>query len=129
MDWLEILYKIFEVCLIPLLGVLTTFAIKWLYAKEAEVVNKIDNNIADKYAGMVFETIRDCVSATTQTYVDTLKKEGAFDLAAQKTALQTTLNSVLAILTDDVKEYLITAYGDLNTYLITKIEAEVKAQK
>lgn len=129
MDWLEILYEIFKVCLIPLLGVLTTFAIKWLYAKEAEIVNKVDSDIADKYISMVFETVRDCVSATTQTYVDSLKKAGTFDAAAQKAALQMTLSSVLTILTDDAKEYLATAYGDVNTYLLTKIEAEVKAQK
>jgi hypothetical protein len=39
------------------------------------------------------------------------------------------MDAVLAVLTDDAKEYLTNAFGDLDAYLTTKIEAEVKAQK
>lgn len=129
MNWLELLSQIFDMCLIPLLMVATGFAIKWLSTKEAEVLNAIDNDTADRYAHMVFETVRDCVSATTQTYVDSMKKQNAFDAEAQKIAFQKTLDAVLAVLTEDAKSYLAVAYGDINAYLSTKIEAEVKAQK
>ena len=30
MEWLTILYKIFEVCVIPLLGVLTVYIVKFI---------------------------------------------------------------------------------------------------
>lgn len=129
MDWLEILYDILKVCIIPLLGLLTTYAIKWLSAKEAETIERVDSDLAAKYLSLAFETIRDCVSATTQTYVDSLKKQGEFDEEAQKIAFQMTFDAVMKVLTDDAKEYLAYAYGDLTTYLTTKIEAEVKAQK
>jgi hypothetical protein len=46
----------------------------------------MDDETAKKYTSMLFETIRDCVSATTQTYVEGLKKQGKFDEAAQKVA-------------------------------------------
>jgi hypothetical protein len=36
---------------------------------------------------------------------------------------------VLNLLTDEAKEYITMAYGDIKAYLTTKIEAEVKAQK
>ena len=49
MDWLEILYQILEVCVIPLLGILTAFLVKWLRAKELEVLDKIDSETANKY--------------------------------------------------------------------------------
>ena len=129
MDWLEILYKILEVCLIPLLGVVTTFFIKWLKAKEEEVLVKIDNDTADKYVAMLFDTISTCVSATTQTYVEALKKEGKFDAEAQKKAFEQTYEAVIASLTEEAKVYLTTIYGDLSTFLMVRIEAEVKAQK
>lgn len=129
MDWLEIVYDILKVCVIPMLSILTVYAIKWLNAKEIEILNKVDNDQADKYIAMLFETVRDCVSATTQTYVDSLKKQGKFDAEAQKTAFNMTLNAVLAVLTEDAKNYLTTIYGDLNACLTTRIEAEVKAQK
>lgn len=129
MEWLDLLQDVLQVCIVPLLGVLTAYVVKWLKAKEEEVLVKVENETADKYLAMVFETVRDCVSATTQTYVDALKKNGAFTAEAQKEAFQKTYDAVLAVLTDDAKEYLVAVYGDLNAYLITKIEAEVKAQK
>lgn len=129
MDWLELLYKIAEVCLIPLLGVLTAFFIKWLKAKEAELLVKVENDTADKYISMVAQTITDCVIATNQTYVETLKKQGSFDAEAQKIAFQKTLDAVIAVLSDDAKAYLSELYGDVTAYLTTRIEAEVNLQK
>lgn len=129
MDWLELLYDILEVCIIPLLGVLTAYGIKWLRAKELEVVNNLEDQTTAKYVTMLFETVRDCVSATTQTYVDALKKENCFTEEAQKEAFRRTFDAVMAVLTDDAKEYLTMIYGDLDAYLTARIEAEVKAQK
>ena len=129
MDWMALLPQIFQLAVFPLVAALTFFAIKWLKAKELEILDKVDSDMGNKYIAMLFETIRDCVSATTQTYVDSLKKQGKFDAEAQKTAFAMTLSSVLNVLTDDSKEYLNTIYGDLNAFITTKIEAEVKAQK
>lgn len=129
MEWLEILYKIFEVCLIPLLGLLTTYFIKWLKAKENEINDKIDNSTTEKYINMVAQTITDCVIATNQTYVDSLKKQGSFDAEAQKNAFQKTYEAVMAVLSEDAKEYLTALYGDVTVYLTARIEAEVNLQK
>ena len=129
MEWLEILYIVFEYCLLPLLMVLTVVAIKWLTVKEKQITATMDNELDQKYTAMLFETVRDCVSATTQTYVSTLKAEGKFDAEAQKIAFTKTFDAVMAILTDEAKEYLTNIYGDLEVYLTAKIEAEVKAQK
>lgn len=129
MDWLELVYKILEVCLIPILGVLTTFVIKWLKAKEAELLVKVNNDTADKYISMVAQTITDCVIATNQTYVESLKKQGSFDAEAQKIAFQKTLDAVIAVLSDDAKAYLTEIYGDATAYLTIRIEAEVNLQK
>ena len=129
MDWLEVLYDVLEVCVIPLLGVATAYLVKWLRAKEEEILVKVDSDLADKYISMVAQTITDCVIATNQTYVDSLKKQGSFDAEAQKVAFQKTLDAVVAILSDDAKEYLKAIYGDVTAYLTTRIEAEVNVQK
>lgn len=129
MDWLEILYKVFELCLLPLLAYGTTQFIKWLNAKESEINNKLDNETAEKYISMVAQTITDCVIATNQTYVESLKKQGAFDAEAQKIAFQKTYEAVMAVLSDDAKEYLTALYGDATAYLTARIEAEVNLQK
>ena len=129
MDWLELLYKIAEVCLIPLLGVLTAFFIKWLKAKEAELLVKVENDTADKYIQMLTDTVASCVLATSQTYVEALKKDNAFTKEAQQQAFDMTYNAVIDVLTADAKEYLTNIYGDLSVYISNKIEAEVKMTK
>jgi transcriptional regulator len=78
---------------------------------------------------MLDKTIEDCVLATKQTYVETLKKNGEFDEAAQKEAFEKTKEAILNILNEDAKEYLNKAYGDLNTYITQKIESEVNLTK
>ena len=125
MDWMEILYQIFELCILPLLGILTYVAITFIRAKAAEFTAKSENEILNKYILMLSETVSDCVIATNQTYVDTLKAEGKFDAEA----FQLTFDSIMAILSDEAKEYLSCIYGDLNAYITNRIEAEVKLNK
>lgn len=126
---LELLFQIFELCIIPLLAVLTGYLVQWIKAKTAEATEKNQKDVFDKYITMLGETIAKCVSATNQTYVDALKKAGSFDAEAQKHAFEMTLNAVMNVLGKDAIEYLTTIYGDLTDYLTTLIEAEVKAQK
>lgn len=129
MDWLNLLTQIFEVCIIPLLGILTTYIVKYIQVKSAEITEKTDNAIIDKYTVMLADTISACVLATNQTYVEALKKQGSFDAEAQKTAFNMTLNAVMNILSDDAKKYLTEAFGDLNAYITSQIEASVNVNK
>ena len=82
MNYTELIATIFQVCIIPLLGVLTTFLVKWLQIKSSELQIKMDNDVADKYMTMLTNTITECVLATNQTYVETLKQQNKFDLEA-----------------------------------------------
>lgn len=129
MEWLPLLYQILEVCIIPLFGILTAYIVKYINAKSGEIQNKVDNDTADKYISMLADTISACVIATNQTYVEALKKENAFTAEAQKEAFNLTYNAVMAVLTDEAKEYLTAIYGDLTTYITNKIEAEVNMSK
>lgn len=121
----NLINQLFQVCLIPMLGALTTFIVIWIKAKSAELQKKTNNDILNKYVQMATDTITNCVIATNQTYVNSLKEQGKFDETAQKEAFQRTYQAVLLILSDDAKEYLNNAFGDLNKYLQEKIEATV----
>nr|DAM21792.1 MAG TPA: holin [Caudoviricetes sp.] len=125
----EIVIQIIQVCVIPLLGILTKYLVDYLTAKRNEINSKTDNETAQKYTNMIYQTVVDCVIATNQTYVDSLKKSGSFDEAAQKEAFNRTMNAIMTILSDDAKEYITEATGDLNTYLTQLIEAEVNKRK
>ena len=129
MEWLPLLYQILEVCIIPLFGILTTYLVKYIKAKSLELQAKVDNDTADKYIAMLDNTICACVVATTQTYVEALKKENAFTKEAQLEAFNLTFNAVMAVLSNDAKDYLTNIYGDLTAYITNKIEAEVNLNK
>ena len=125
----ELLTQIFEVCILPLLGILTTFFVKWVNARIGEISDNRKNETEKKYLDMLNNTISDCVIATTQTYVDALKKQGAFDAEAQKVAFTMTYEAVIKLLTDEAQIYLNEAVGDLNLYITQKIESEVNLNK
>ena len=125
----ELISQIFEVCIIPLLGILTTFIVKFINAKMKQISETRDSELEKKYLQMLNSTITDCVIATTQTYVEALKKQGKFDAEAQKIAFTLTFESVSNLLTEEAKEYLSAAVGDLNLYITQKIEAEVQLNK
>ena len=129
MDWMLMLYQIFELCVIPFLGVLTMYLVQFIRMKSQEITDKMDNELADKYVQMLTDTITACVIATNQTYVESLKKQGKFDAEAQKEAFNLTYNAVMAVLTDEAKHYLAAIYGDLTAYITTRIEAEVNVSK
>lgn len=125
----ELINQIFELCIIPLLGVLTTFLVKWINAKSQEIQSNKNDVLLNKYIQMLADTINTCVIATNQTYVDSLKQQGKFDEAAQKEAFKRTTEAVLQVLSEDAKKYLTEVYGDLYKYIDEKIEATVKDNK
>lgn len=129
MNWTELISSIFQVCLIPLLGILTKYLITFISMKAEEMKQKTSNETAQKYISMASETIMACVLATNQTYVESLKAQGKFDKEAQEVAFNKTLEAVLLLMNDEVKEYITEVFGDLNAYLTTQIEAAVNGTK
>lgn len=125
----EIISQIFEFCIIPLLAILTRYAIKFIDAKAKELNAKTENQVAQKYILMIADTIKKCVKTTNQTYVDSLKQQGKFDDAAQEEAFKRTFDAVLVMLGEDAKNYITETTGDLNTYLKQSIESLVNDNK
>lgn len=126
---MELITQIFEVCIIPLLGVLTTFLVRYINVKMKALADTTNDEKQKKYIEMLNNTITDCVIATTQTYVDTLKKQGKFDKEAQEQAFLMTFNAVSSLLTEESKKYLNEAIEDLDLYIKQKIESEVNINK
>ena len=125
----EFINQMFQVVLIPMLGVLVTYFVKWVNAKSAELKVTMDNELMEKYLKMLTDTITDCVIATNQTYVDSLKEQGKFDAEAQKKAFESTKAAVMNLLADDAANYLSESLGDLEAFITAKIESQVKIQK
>lgn len=126
---MEFFVPLMEMVVIPLLGILTAYLVKIINVKIEEISTKRKSEIEKKYLEMLGETVSNCVIATTQTYVETLKKNGKFDLEAQKEAFNQTYTAVMNILSEEAKTYLTQVVGDLNLYITQKIEAEVNINK
>ena len=129
MDWMNILNQIFELVVYPVLGVAGVYLTYLIGVKINELKQKTNDELIKKYLDMLNNTIQDAVLATTQTYVETLKKQGKFDEEAQKVAFKQTYDAVTKVLTEDALKYLIMSVGDLETYITNKIEANVKLSK
>lgn len=123
------LQQIFDLCIVPLLGVLTAYLVKLIQKKSNEIDAKIDDDTLKKYNDILSSAIQECVISTNQTYVNALKGQNLFDEDAQKKAFKKTYEKVMTIMTDAAKEHLAEAYGDLTIYITTKIEAEVNKNK
>lgn len=129
MQTVELLSQIFEVCIVPLLAILTAFVVQLIRAKMGEISKRQENELAQKYLNMLTDTITNCVIAVNQTYVDTLKKQGKFDAEAQKEAFQMVYKEVLANLTLEARSYLSEIYGDLDEFIKILIESKVRENK
>lgn len=122
MDKMELIQQIFELCIVPLLAVLTGYIVTWIKAKTAEIEQ-------NKYTDLISDTIIQCVIATNQTYVEALKKEGKFDAEAQEKAFEITKQAVLAVLTNQTRDFIEMSYGDVEAWLNQQIEAAINTYK
>lgn len=129
MDWIVILQEIFDLVLIPLLAIIAKYFIQFVSIKMDEIKNKQTSEETKKYLDQVEKAVENCVVATNQTYVESLKNKNAFDAEAQKEAFRMTYEALMATLTVEAKEFLAIAYGDMEVYLKTLIEAKVNTNK
>ena len=129
MNWTSIIEQIYTLVLFPLIILGGVCLVAFLSAKIGELKKKTNCDLANKYLDMLDDTIASTVLATTQTYVEALKKEGKFDADAQKIAFQKTYDAVMAVLTEEAKKYITTAVGDIEVYVTNKIESEVVLNK
>ena len=129
MEWLNLANEAVQV-LLPIAALALATTITYYVGKLIKAgQDKSENEKVDKYLGMLNTSITNAVLATTQTYVEALKGQNAFDKEAQQKAFDMTYNAVMSVLTDEATKYLTEAVGDLQLYVTNQIEATVKMTK
>lgn len=129
MDWNELLTILMQVVIIPAIPIIVTFLVKFCKAKTDEAISTVNNETLRQAISEATDAVYTAVTYTSQTYVDSLKEQGAFDKEAQIIALNTALKKAQSLLAAETKELLESLYGDLDNWLTTKIEQTVKEQK
>ena len=123
--WENILYAVITAA-VP---VITTFVCTWLASLYENNKTKIKNERAKVVLEQVKDMIVAAVETTSSTYVKALKAENLFDANAQKEAFNKTFEAVKKQLTEESSKIIEEAYGDVETYLINKIEQFVEELK
>ena len=122
----EFFLEVLQTALIAIVPVIAGYIAVQVKAK---VASNIKNETERRYAEQIASAVSDAVLMTSQTYVDALKKSGAFNKEAQKEAAEKALNACISSISPAAKEFIKEMYGNVTEYLSTKIEAEVKVQK
>lgn len=125
----QMLQEIFFTCLIPLVGILCTYGIAYLHKKMSEIQKNIHNNLFTKYSNMLLSLVETCVIATNQTYVDSLKEQGAFGPEEHDIAYHKTFDAVKALMTEEMQKVLSEVYTDLDFYISQLIQEQVNNNK
>ena len=122
----QLILDIIELALTSIILPLAAWGIKkladWLKVKT-------ESATLEKYIDFAGDAVKMAVEQTTQTYVDSLKKQGAFDGAAQKEAFAKTFATAKGLLTVKATEAISLVYGDVDNWLRSKIESTVAETK
>jgi len=105
------------------------YVVQFIQAKTAKLEAETQNEIVNNYMDKAEDAICRAVIAVKQTYVDALKKQGAFDDAAQDAAFESAKAMALAMMTDEVKAIVSSAVADFDIWVTTTIENMVSASK
>jgi len=90
---------------------------------------KMKNDVQKKYLNMFEKMVRDAVDRVQQTYVKNLKAEDMFNEDAQKHAFEMVKNDVLNMMNAEMKDVVMEAVGDFETYMTNLIESQVYNSK
>lgn len=109
--------------------IITTYAVGLISKVKDETLVKTDCIKVQGYIQEITGAITSAVAATSQTYVDSLKKTEKFDADTQAEAANKAMTACLASISPAATEFIENVYGDAKEYLLTMIEAEVRKQK
>lgn len=108
--------------ILPLISIAGTQLIKLIN-------NKIKNNEIAKLLAEATTIVTNAVRAVFQTYVESLKASGKFDEQSQSVALTKAKEIALSQMNEEIKNYIIDNYGNLNAWLNNQIEATINLLK
>lgn len=116
--------------LITCISIILTGLASWLTTFLVSLINtKIKDAKMAKWLCQITEIILNSVKTVTQTFVDTLKKDGKFDKESQEEAMKRCLELIQSQLTDDAKKFIQDNFGDIKTWLKAQIESIIYSLK
>ncbi len=119
---LNIISIVVTAVIVPLISLLGSKLIQW-------IGTKVKDEKAAAFLSKASEIVISAVKSVFQTYVDSLKKSGAFDAEAQKTALNKATVTIKSQLGTELIDYIKKNYGDLDAWIGTQVESTIDTLK
>ena len=129
MEIKDILEVLFQLVIIPIIPLFTLYLKKLIESKIDEIQVKSKNELVNKYLQIAEEGITKAVMTVSQTYVDSLKREGKFDKDAQVKAFEMAKEEFEKIVNDEVKDGIKELTSDYETWIKASIESLIKESK
>ena len=114
----DILLSACSIVVTGLLGWGVTVLTSWLNTK-------IKDKKLASYLTKITQITTDAVECVFQSFVETLKNNDKFDQNAQKEAKDKALEIINSQLTDELKDFIADNYGDIQKWLLNKIESVI----
>lgn len=121
-NWTEVMSYLLYGMLTVASAIVTKYVVPWLQTVTAVKTAKIENDKIRTGINEALDAVLTAVTATNQTYVESLKNKNMFDAEAQKTAFTKSWNTAQALLTETAKNALVVMYGGVDEWLTAKIE-------
>jgi hypothetical protein len=125
----EFLQNLLYAVITTSLPLIVGYGVSYLKAVRAEKLQQIDNKYAEKTITQVTDIIMDAVDTVSQTYVDSLKKEGTFNQDKQKEALNMAIEKAKELINIESENLIVEKYNDLDTFIRNTIEAYIRSTK
>lgn len=125
----ETMNLIITMVVVPVLATLVPMAVSAINAYARRVKNEVTDQRLHKYIDIAEDAVETAVVSVYQTFVSTLKKEGAWNEDTQKIAFEEAKNKALAIMGVTTKAVLEEVYADFDSWINNKIEFYVSASR
>lgn len=123
----------YERIIITVIAVILVPVLTYGVGKLSELINaevaKIQNAEVQAAIRKAIEAVEQAVLYVMQTYVDSLKNAGKFDIDAQKEAFERAKKNANMLIDKKTQELLADQYGSFSYWLNTRIEQTVRGNK
>lgn len=122
-----------EIVLSIISAVVTTVVLPLITLGGTKLIQLINQTIKDAKTRNLLtglaEIVERAVRSVTQTYVDSLKRDGKFDQEAQHKALLLAKETILTELNEETKSFIETNYGSIDSFVTSQIESTINLLK
>jgi len=129
MSLAEFLNNLLAAVIVAAVPILTTYAVKWIQTKKDAIAAACKSDLEKSLLEQVSNAVCQAVEYVNQTVVDAIKGTTDWTDKAKKAAFATAKEKVLAMLTTESLNMLKNAVGDVDTWIETKIEQQVRYAK